>query len=80
MSYTYDRRSDELPLDVEDAQRLLQILKKETGGKLLSRKKIVGYIKDYIAFIPQDIRQKYTVEELYSFLVECWKYGTFEKW
>ena len=69
-----------MTLEKNDAQRLLQILQKETGGKLLPKKKVIGYIKDYVGFIPQDIRQKYTMEDLFQFLTECWNYGTFDKW
>lgn len=69
-----------MPLEESDARRLLRMLKKETGGKLLPRKKIVGYIKDYVGLIPQDIREKYSMEDLYVFLTECWNYGTFDDW
>ena len=69
-----------MDIDEEDATRLLQVLKKETGGKLLPRKKIINYIKVYMGYIPPDIRKKYTIEELFSFLKECWDFGTFDKW
>ena len=69
-----------MAMNQSDAERLLKMLKKETGGKLLPRKKIVGYIKDYVGLIPEDIRKKYTMDELYTFLSECWDYGTFDKW
>jgi len=67
-------------MEQNDARRLLTMLKKETGGKILPRKKIIGYIVDYIGLIPKDIREKYSMEDLYSFLNECWEYGTFNKW
>ncbi len=69
-----------MSLSQSDGQRILQVLHKETGGKLVSRKKIVEYIKNYIALIPKDIMEKYTVKELYDFLTDCWDYGTFKKW
>jgi hypothetical protein len=69
-----------MTLNQQDAQRLLQMLKKETGGKILPRKRIVGYIVEYVGLIPQDIREKYTMEDLYNFLSECWDYGTFDNW
>ena len=69
-----------MPLSEQDGKRLIEVLYKESGGKLVSRKKIVEYIKTYFGLIPEDIRRTYTVQDLYDFLNDCWDYGTFKRW
>jgi hypothetical protein len=67
-------------IDPQDAQRMLDVLHKETKGKLMPSKKIIEYIITYIKIIPEDVRGKYTLQELLYFLEDCWSYGTFKKW
>jgi hypothetical protein len=67
-------------MEQQDAERILDILHSNTKGQALSSKKIIGYIIKYINIIPEDLRKKYTLQEVLVFLEDCWSYGTFRKW